>query len=265
MVVECYAAESAVTMVAGLIDKGYEDYAVEAAISKVFATEALWRTLDEALQTAGGGGYMRELPYERAMRDARINRIFEGTNDILRLFIALTAINDVGQQLKEVAKSLGKVLIDPIKGFGVISDYAVKRVGHATGLGKATFSQTPAQIKEETAVFEESTQNLAKMVDRLLRKHGKEIVGKQFATRRLADSMIDLFVLACALSRVSAEIQSKGEKGTAEERSILKVLAGQVGRRVRSNFGKIDDNDDDQIMLLADLAIEAECYRWDIL
>ena len=83
-------------MVAGLIDQGYEDYAVEAAISKVFATEALWRTADEALQIAGGNGYMREFPYERMMRDCRINRIFEGTNDILRLFIALTAMNDVG-------------------------------------------------------------------------------------------------------------------------------------------------------------------------
>ena len=56
-------------MVAGLVDQGYEDYAVEAAISKVFATEALWRTTDEALQIAGGNGYMREFPYERALRD----------------------------------------------------------------------------------------------------------------------------------------------------------------------------------------------------
>ena len=103
MVVDCYATESVVSMVAGLIDQGYEDYAVEAAISKVFATEALWRISDEALQIAGGNGYMREFPYEQAMRDCRINRIFEGTNEILRLFIALTAMNDVGQQLKELA------------------------------------------------------------------------------------------------------------------------------------------------------------------
>jgi acyl-CoA dehydrogenase family member 9 len=265
MMVDCYATESVVSMVAGIIDKGYEDYAVEAAISKVFASEALWRSLDEALQIAGGGGYMRELPYERMLRDARINRIFEGTNDILRLFIALTAANDVGQQLKEVSKSLGKVLIDPIKGFGVISEYAATRVGRATGLAKATFSKTPAILKGEAKVFEESTQNLAVMVDRLLRKHGKEIVGKQFATRRLADSMIDLFVLASAISRVTSEVESKGEKGTVQERAILHVLAGQVGRRVRSNFGKIDDNDDDEIIQLADLALETESYRWDIL
>jgi hypothetical protein len=103
MIVDCYAAESVVTMVGGLTDQHYEDYAIEAAISKVFASEALWSTSDEALQIAGGNGYMREYPYERAVRDSRINRIFEGTNDILRLFIALTAMNDVGHQLKELS------------------------------------------------------------------------------------------------------------------------------------------------------------------
>src|SRR5512147_381222 len=124
MVADEYAAESVVSMVSGLIDQGYQDYAVEAAISKVYATEALWRTADEALQIAGGNGYMREFPYERALRDSRINRIFEGTNDILRLFIALTAMNDVGMQLKELAQSVRGALADPIKGFGVLSEYA---------------------------------------------------------------------------------------------------------------------------------------------
>ncbi|MDH3744470.1 MAG: acyl-CoA dehydrogenase family protein [Acidobacteriota bacterium] len=96
MAVDCYAAESAVALVASLSDQEYDDYSVEAAITKIFASEALWRTADEALQTAGGGGYMRENPYERIVRDSRINRIFEGANEVLRLFVALTALNDVG-------------------------------------------------------------------------------------------------------------------------------------------------------------------------
>lgn len=263
MVVDCYATESVVNLVAGLVDEGYEDYAVEAAISKVFGTECLWRTLDEALQIAGGGGYMCELPYERMLRDARINRIYEGTNDILRLFIALTAMHDVGQQLKELAGSVGKVFQDPIKGFGIFSDYAKKQVSLTTGLGKATFTKAHPSLKEEAEIFEDCAQGLATFADRLLRKHGKKIVDLQFPTRRLADAMIDLFALACVISRVTASLEEKGPEKAAKEKEILHVFAGQVKRRVNSNFGKIDENDDEQIISLANHALENEGFVWD--
>lgn len=259
MVVECYATEAVVAMVAGLSDAGYKDYAVEAAISKVFASECAWRTVDEALQIAAGNGFMREFPYERMLRDARINRIFEGTNDILRLFISLTAINDVGTELKEVAASLQ----DPIKGFGILSEYARKKVTHATGYGKAEFKKTHPAIKAQTDVFENCAKDLSAAADRLLRKHGKKIVDMQFATRRLGDIMIDLFVLACVISRVSASITEKGEKGAAKEMEILEIFCGQASRRIKGNFNKIDNNDDELIKSLADHAFEAEKFSWD--
>jgi alkylation response protein AidB-like acyl-CoA dehydrogenase len=263
MVVECYATEAVVSIVAGLVDQGSEDYAVEAAISKVFATECLWRTLDEALQIAGGGGYMTELPYERMLRDSRINRIYEGTNDILRLFIALTAMNDVGQQLKELAASVGNVFQDPIKGFGIFSDYAKKQMSLTTGIGKATFTKAHPALKKETAIFEDCAKGLASFADKLLRKHGKKIVDLQFPTRRLADAMIDLFALACVITRVTSAIEQKGLEACAKEREIVHVFAAQVGRRVRSNFGKIDDNDDLEIISLADHALDQEGFSWD--
>ncbi|MGO8970932.1 MAG: acyl-CoA dehydrogenase family protein [Myxococcaceae bacterium] len=265
MVVETYAAEAVVDLVAGLIDQGYEDYAVEAAISKVFATEALWRTTDEALQVAGGNGYMREFPYERALRDCRIFRIWEGTNEILRLFIALTAMNDVGAQLADLASSLKGVLADPIKGFGLLSDYARRRASLATnvGRGKGAFGRLHPALRDSAEVFEEATRDLATAADRILRKHGKRIVEMQFATRRLADIMIDLFVLAAVLSRVDSAVKRVGVEAAAPEREILEVFAGQVGRRVKSNFGKIDDNDDELIKRLADHAFAQEGFGWD--
>ena len=69
MTVDCFAAESTVWMVAHYIDEGCEDYSVEAAISKVFASEAMQRAAYEALQIAGGNGFMREFPYEQIARD----------------------------------------------------------------------------------------------------------------------------------------------------------------------------------------------------
>ena len=97
----------------------------------------------------------------------------------------------------------------------------------------------------------------------ILRKHGKNIIGKQFATKRLADIMIDLFVHACVLSRVNQSILDNGVTAAQKEIEILQVFTGQVRRRVRSNFSKIDNNDDELIKSLADHALENERYIWD--
>jgi alkylation response protein AidB-like acyl-CoA dehydrogenase len=267
MVIDCYATESTVMLVAGLMDAGYADYAVEAAISKVFASEALWRTADEALQIAAGNGFMTEFPYEQLLRDARINRIFEGTNDILRLFIALTAMNDAGQNLREIAKSLEGVFNDPIKGFGVLSEYALRRAAIATGIGRegTTFTRLDPALKSAQGVFEDCTRDLAAAIDRILRKHGRAIIDKQLATRRLADIMIDLFVLACVLSRVDSALRKLGNGPAARELAIANAFAGQVRRRVKSTVGEIDDNQDEHVKALADHAFEVERFSWDTL
>jgi acyl-CoA dehydrogenase family member 9 len=265
MVVDCYATEAVVSMVASLTDRGFSEYQVEAAISKVFASECLWRTVDEGMQIAAGNGYMCEYPYERAMRDSRINRIFEGTNDVLRLFIALTAMNDVGQELRELAGSLKGVFNDPIKGFGVISEAAKRRAALATGIKRegTSFTRLHPSLAAVAAEFEERTRELATATDRILRKHGRKIIDKQFATRRLADIMIDLFVLACVISRVDAAIRSKGEDAAKAEREILLTFAGQARRRIKSTMAEIDDNEDEAIKSLADHAFELEKFGWD--
>ena len=258
MMVECYAAESTVNMVSGLIDQGYKDYAVEAAISKVFATDCLWRVVDESLQIAGGNGFMREYPYERLMRDCRVNRIFEGTNDILHLFIALTAMLDAGKQLSEVAKSL----TNPVKGFGVLVDYS-KKVAAGAGIGSDKITKARPELKKYSEQFGEHVRLLTATVDRLLRKHGKNIADKQFATKRLAMIMIDMFALACTISRVSHSIETKGVKGAQKEIDILEVFARQVQGRVTKNYNKIDNNDDELIKGLSDFAVENERYVFD--
>ncbi len=264
MVVDCYAAEAVVTLVAGWVDAGSDDYAVEAAIGKVFASEALWRTADEALQVAGGNGYMRDYPYERFLRDSRINRIFEGTNEILRLFIALNAMNDVGTQLEELAASLQDVFLHPIKGFGVLSEYARKHVSLATGAGRSRFTQLHPRLDRVASQFEGDVRILAQVVDRLLRKHGRNIVEKQLATRRLADIMIDLFVLAAILARVDGRIRSRGEAASRQDLAILEVFAGAAQRRIARNFADVDENEDEPLKALADHAMARGGYEWDV-
>jgi acyl-CoA dehydrogenase family protein 9 len=265
MVIDCYVAESVVNLVAGLADRGFEETAVEAAISKVLSTEALWRTADEALQIAGGAGYMRELPYERTMRDSRINRIFEGTNEILRLFIALAAMHDVAEELKDVAGSMKGVLADPVKGFGVLSDYAKRRASLQTGIGRARGKWTllVPQVEPEAALFEAATRDVALAIDRLLRRHGRKIVEAQLPTRRLADAMIDLFALAAVLARVSTRIEDHGEAAATTEREILRAFARQAARRVDGALARLDDNEDASVDALAGHVLEVGRYPWD--
>lgn len=97
---KAYVMESMAYLTAGMLDRpDFPDCSVEAAMVKVFSSEGAWRCVSEALQVLGGAGYMRDLPYERMLRDARILLIFEGTNEVLRMFIALTGLQHAGRVL----------------------------------------------------------------------------------------------------------------------------------------------------------------------
>ena len=265
MVVDCYAAESAVNLTAGLLDRGFEDIAVEAAIAKVISTEALWRSADETLQLAGGAGYMRAFPYERALRDARINRIFDGTNDVLRLFIALTTVSDVAAELRDVAESVRGVFFDPIKGFGVLSDYARRRASLAANVawGKGRFTQLPPLLAPDASRFEELSRELALAVDRALRRHGKELVDEQIVLRRLADALVDLFTFAAMLSRISGSVENHGEAAVRAELEILRAFAAGAERRVKANLEGVDGPEDSALEVVAGHVLEAGKYPWD--
>ena len=104
---------------------------------------------------------------------------------------------------------------------------------------------------------------LAQAADRILRKHGRHIAEKQFATKRLAEIMIDLFVLACTLSRVQASIDARGVADAAREIDILHVFTREARVRMKQNFRRIDNNDDELLKALADDAFETGRFRWD--
>src|SRR5437899_9902993 len=89
MATDAYAMEAMTTITASLIDRGLEDYMIETAMLKVFTTERLWEVINDAFQIYGGSAYFVDLPLERMLRDARINQIGEGSNEVLTSFVAL--------------------------------------------------------------------------------------------------------------------------------------------------------------------------------
>src|SRR5712675_86154 len=103
---DAYAMESMTTVTAAFIDRGLEDYMLETAMLKVFTTERLWECINDVFQIYGGSAYFVDLPLERMMRDARINQIGEGANEVLTSFIALVGMRGPGLQLKEIWDAL---------------------------------------------------------------------------------------------------------------------------------------------------------------
>jgi acyl-CoA dehydrogenase family protein 9 len=265
MTVDCFAAESAVWMVAHYIDTGVEDYSIEAAISKVFASEALQRGAYEALQIAAGSGFMRDFPYEQVTRDCRILTIFEGTNEVLRLYIALSALKDVGKSLGELKAAVDDIFNNPIKGFGVLTDYAERRLTQATGVGRDKIvTSMPQLLRESAGIYERYTVELSKAADFLLRKYGKSIAERQHALKRVADIAIDLFVGLCVLSRAATLAQTPGEGG-AQAVAIARVFAQQAKRRMAGNIRRVERNEDEELNRLAGYVLDYGSYPWDVL
>ncbi len=265
MMVDCFAAESTVWMLAHYIDSGVEDYATEAAISKVFASEAIQRCAHEGLQIAAGNGFMRNFPYEQIVRDCRILAIFEGTNEILRLFVALSGLKDAGKALSEIKSAVDAIFNDPIKGFGVLSGYAGQRLTQATGVGRDRIaSKMPRGLGEAQAIYEKYTLDLGKAADDVLRRYGKSVVDRQYELKRLADLAIDLFVGLCTLSR-AATLSASGDKHAAQAVSIAGVFAQQAKRRMAGNMRRLQRNEDRQIDSLAGFALELGHYPWDVI
>src|SRR5215813_11082824 len=105
---DAYAMESMTTVTAALIDRGLEDYMLETTMLKVFTTERLWECINDVFQIYGGSAYFVDLPLERMMRDARINQIGEGANEVLTSFVALVGMRGPGMEFKEIYDTMMK-------------------------------------------------------------------------------------------------------------------------------------------------------------
>jgi acyl-CoA dehydrogenase family member 9 len=265
MTIDCFAAESAVWMVAHYIDSGCDDYSIEAAMSKVFASEAIQRCAYEALQIAAGNGYMKEFPYEQVTRDSRILSIFEGTNEILRLYVALSGLKDVGSSLSELKSAVGDIFNNPIKGFGVLSGYASKRLRESTGFGNdKILSKLDPRLKPAAEIYEKYVVELSKASDMLLRMHGKKIADEQYQLKRVGEVAIDLFVGLCTLSRADALSKSDPKNGQ-QAVTIAATFAHQAKRRMASNVRGMARNEDADRDALAGFILENGAYPWDVI
>jgi len=265
MVANTYALESVVYMTAGLVDRGLSDYALEGAACKVFGTETVWSVINDALQIAGGNGFMEEYPYERALRDARVNMIFEGTNEILRVLVALSGLRDLGSDLEEVARALKA----PLGNLGILSDYVGKKIrGY---VAPARLESVAPALAAEADLVRRHTRSFAAAAETFLSRYGKRILERQYQQERLANVAVDLYASIAVLSRASSSALRRGPEKAADEVRLARAFVQSAKYRVVGELKEMEKNRDrdhaagrdGERSAIAETAYSPPGYRFD--
>jgi acyl-CoA dehydrogenase family protein 9 len=245
---DAYAMEAMTTVTAAFIDRGLEDYMLETAMLKVFTTERLWECINDVFQIYGGSAYFVDLPLERMMRDARINQIGEGANEVLTSFIALVGMRGPGMEFKEIYDTMMKPSRD--------------RMSKAWAAGKSRLGATirvpdvpvrSEQLRADARQLGRLIWRFNVAVNRALITYREPILDMQLLQERIANAAMDLFASTCVLSRLDDEIQFGGRNGNAAspDHSAADLFLRQSFRRIRGFLAGLTDNDDKAVLAAA--------------
>lgn len=207
MAQKAYVMESMAYLTAGMLDQpGLLDCSVEAAIVKVFSSEGVWQCVSEALQILGGSGYMKDQPYERMLRDARILLIFEGTNEILRLFIALAGLQHAGRilttRMNELKRGSVRVIME------TVGQRLRDSLGQTVDMGlTGQLGLVHPSLEDSATKLEQNVYYFGRTVEALLSRFGKSIVDEQLVLKRVANILINMYGMVAVLSRASRSVR----------------------------------------------------------
>jgi butyryl-CoA dehydrogenase len=238
MAVGIYTGESMVYRTVGMMDvalgevhksstnaaqeirKAIEEYAVECSILKVWGSEMLDHAVDHVVQIYGGYGFVEEYPAERAYRDSRVNRIFEGTNEINRMiitgFLMKRAMGGQLALMPAIKKLMDEVLAGPTMGEEAEGELAAERalVGNA----------------KKTALF---TAGVASQ------RYMMELAEQQEVMAAMADVIIEVFAMDSALLRTQKLLRSQGESAAALAIAMTKVYLSEAMARIEVAARKV--------------------------
>jgi acyl-CoA dehydrogenase family protein 9 len=275
MMADTWALESMTYATAARAEGRGGHFALESAICKVYGSETCWRVVDEGLQIAAGAGYMADLPYERMLRDARLDSIFGATNEILRTFIALTAMLSPERGAEPVAvefdpsvlvpgenRGLVGAVRGPLRGFGRLSELALRKARSA--LTRQRLSRHHPTLSAEAEIFDRYVEHLSQSVATVMRKHGRNVVEMQYTQRRVADLAIDLYAIAACLARTTRAITRRGEEGARREIDFTRIFVGTAAVRLARNVASMEENDDELRKAVATRTYVDGGYGFDV-
>lgn len=216
------------------IQRALEDYAVECSIVKVWASEMLDRVVDETVQIFGGYGYVEEYPAERAYRDSRINRIFEGTNEINRLIIT-------GWMMKSAAS--GKLALLP----------AIKQLMDEVMAGPAPKEDLEGPLADASNLLAAAKKLTLFAAGAASQKYMAKLADQQEIMAAIADMMIEVFAIESAVLR--AEKMTKGKAGAEIPVAMARLYTAAAFEKVELSARRVIANVAEGDMLRTQLTI----------
>src|SRR3989454_1374441 len=232
MAVRCYVGDAMVYRTLGDVDQALEavavtdaerglktikGFAVECSINKVWTSEALAFVVDEALQVYGGYGYSQEFPAERAYRDARITRIYEGTNEINRLIIPTRLLRNAAMSHLWTAASVESAL-----------DYTFTSSAPVNSLFSA-----------ERDLLARAKRLVTFTLGRAQSVYGDALASEQEVLSHIADIIIEVFALESALLRTEKLVAARGEHDCATPVDITRVYASDAADRMEHSARQV--------------------------
>jgi alkylation response protein AidB-like acyl-CoA dehydrogenase len=250
MAADVYAMEAMTQVTASLIDRGLEDYMVETAMLKVFTTERLWDAVNDCFQIHGGSAYFDDSPLGRILRDARINQIGEGSNEVLTSFIALVGMRGPGMEFKEIYDTMLK----PSRGLGKAWDAGLKRLSAAVKVPDVPVRND--QLKSYAGQLARLVWRFNFAVDKALIMHREPVMEMQLIQERIAIAAMELFATTCALSRWDSELSVHGRNGhDASNHAAADLFVRRSLRKIREALRDLGDNDDRALLKTADAVL----------
>src|SRR5215471_175746 len=254
MAATAYAIESVTDLASSLADLHDRDIRLEAAVAKMWNTEETWRIIDRTLQIRGGRGYETAdslrargepgIAVERMMRDFRINLIFEGSSEIMRLFIAREALDrhlavagDLFNPKVDRSDKLKRVL-PKFVGF-----YAKWYPTRWLGWGHAPRFSEFGRLAKHVQYAERTSRRLSRSIFHMMARHGPKLEKRQALLFRAVDIGADLFALSACLAKAQAMRAAK-DRHAAEAVELADVFARLMRRRIEEHFRGSRANDE---------------------
>ncbi len=269
MAADTFAMESVVELTSGMADAKTFDIRLEAAISKLWATETGWDIVNDALQIRGGRGYETHAsllargdtpyPVERYLRDMRINTIFEGSSEIMRLFIAREAVDShlsIAGDLIDPKSPIGTKLATLLKaGAHYAWWYPSRFLGWSFWPRYASFGALAPHLR----FIERTSRRLARSTFHAMVRFGPGLEKRQAVLGRIVDIGADLFVMSASIVQARMLNERGGdERGAA---ALADLYCQHARRRIAARFGALFVNDDQATYAIARRFLGGE-FQW---